>query len=488
MSSTRMTSEHGIPQPDDMNSLTAGNPGPILLQDFHLIEKLAHFNRERIPERVVHAKGAGAHGYLEITHDISKYCKARVFNQVGKRTPLFTRFSTVGGEKGSADTARDPRGFAVKVYTEEGNWDMVGNNTPVFFIRDPIKFPDFIHTQKRNAGSNLGDPDAVWDFLSLVPESLHQVTILFSDRGTPYSYRHMNGYGSHTYKTVNAQGEAFWVKFHFKTETGVKNFNAADATRMAGEDADWATRDLYNHIKNGGVAAWSFCIQAMPVEQAASYRFDVFDVTKVWPHKDFPLIPVGRMVLNRNPDNYFAEVEQSAFSPSNVVPGIEISYDKMLQARTFSYPDTHRHRLGPNFAQIPINFPRNCPPNNYHRDGFMCVTANGGSGPNYFPNSVAGTPMPSNEFNESQRGGAVSGGIMRERTRHPNDDFVQPGELYRKVMTQQDRDHLIANIVGHLKNARRDIQAKMVAIFARADPDYGSRVARGLGLPAPASL
>jgi catalase len=478
--SKTMTDEFGHPIPDNQNSLTAGPNGPILLQDYHLINKLAHFDRERIPERVVHAKGAGAHGYFEVTHDVTRYTKAAFLNRIGKRTPLFCRFSTVGGERGSADTARDPRGFAVKFYTEEGNYDMVGNNTPIFFIRDTVKFPDFIHTQKRNPQSNLGDPDAFWDFLSLTPESVHQVTILFSDRGTPYSYRHMNGYSSHTYKFVNKNDEAFWVKIHFKTETGIKNLTIEEAIKLAGEDPDHATRDLFNHIQNGGEAAWKMYIQVMNLEDAAKYRFDPFDVTKVWPHKDYPLIPVGRMVLNRNPENYFAETEQSAFSPANLVPGIEASPDKMLQGRLFSYNDTHRHRLGPNYAQIPINAPLRSKLNCYFRDGFMAVNGNGGRAPNYEPNSFGG-PKEAPHLKEHPT--KIQGTfIVRQKHNHPNDDFVQAGNLYRHVMTPTDRDHLIHNIVIHLKNARKDIQMRQVQNFYKADKEYGRRVAEGLGL------
>eukprot|EP01027_Heterolobosea_sp_BB2_P022055 GEZU01032444.1.p2 GENE.GEZU01032444.1~~GEZU01032444.1.p2 ORF type:complete len:482 (+),score=169.29 GEZU01032444.1:143-1588(+) len=475
----RMKTAFGIPVPDNQNSLSAGVGGPLLLQDFFLIEKLAHFDRERIPERVVHAKGAGAHGYFEVTHDITRYCKARVFEKVGKRTPIFARFSTVGGEKGSADAERDPRGFAVKFYTEDGNWDMVGNNTPVFFIRDPIKFPDFIHTQKRHPQTNLKDPNMVWDFFSLTPESTHQVTILFSDRGTPRTYRHMDGFGSHTFKFVNAQGEAFWVKLHFKTEAGIQNFTAAEAVKMCGEDPDHATRDLFNHIESGNVAAWRMYIQVMPFEAAATYRFDIFDVTKVWPHKDYPLIPVGRMVLNRNPENYFAEVEQAAFSPANLVPGIEPSPDKMLQGRLFSYPDTHRHRLGPNYAQIPINAPlRAGKVESYQRDGLMAVNGNGGSGPNYEPNSFGG---PKEDHSVREHPQPVHGVVLRSPYTHPNDDFVQAGNLYR-LMSPQEKTNLINNIVNSLKQARRDIQIRQVQNFLKADKEYGRRVAEGLGI------
>jgi len=350
-----LTTNFGTPVYDDQNSMTAGIPGPVLMQDVHLLEKLAHFDRERIPERVVHAKGAGAYGYFEVTHDVTKYTRAKFLSQVGKRTELFVRFSTVGGEKGSADAERDPRGFALKFYTEEGNYDMVGNNTPVFFIRDPLKFPDFIHTQKRNPATNLKDPDMFWDFLSLTPESIHQVTILFSDRGTPKTYRHMNGYSSHTYMWYNKKNEYVWVQYHFKTEQGIQNFTREEADHMKSVDPDHATRDLYEAIARGDYPSWRLEMQIMTLEQAKDYRFDPFDITKVWPHADFPPITIGRMVLNRNPENYFAEVEQAAFSPGNFVSGIGPSPDKMLQGRLFSYHDTHRHRLGPNYHLLLVN-------------------------------------------------------------------------------------------------------------------------------------
>jgi catalase len=394
-----LTSNFGSPVDDDQNSLTAGNPGPVLMPDVHLLEKLAHFDRERIPERVVHAKGAGAHGYFAVTADVTKYTRAKFLSAVGKRTEVFLRFSTVGGEKGSADAERDPRGFALKFYTEEGNYDLVGNNTPVFFIRDPLKFSDFIHTQKRNPATNLKDPDMFWDFLSLTPESIHQVTILFSDRGTPKTYRHMNGYSSHTFKWYNAKGEYFWVKYHFKTEQGIQNFNRQEAEVMKGQDADHATRGLFDSIKRKEYPAWRLEMQIMTPEQAAKYRFDPFDLTKVWPHADFPPIVIGRLVLNRNPENYFAEVEQSAFSPGNFVPGIAASPDKMLQGRLFSYHDTHRHRLGPNYHLLPVNAPKACQADNYQRDGAMRFDGNFGASPNYYPNSFGG-PQPRPEVGE----------------------------------------------------------------------------------------
>lgn len=477
-----LTTSTGQPVGDNQNTQTAGPYGPVVMSDFHLIDKLAHFDRERIPERVVHAKGAGAHGYFEVTHDITKYCKAKLFSSIGKRTPTFARFSTVGGEKGSPDTARDPRGFAVKFYTEDGNWDMVGNNTPVFFIRDPLKFPDFIHTQKRNPQTNLPDPNMFWDFLSLTPESIHQVTILFSDRGTPDGYRHMNGYSSHALKMVNAEGEVFYVQFHFKTNQGIKNLSGPEAAKLAGSDPDYATRDLFKAIDRGDFPSWSVYIQVMPVKEAETYRYNVLDITKVWPHGDYPLLPVGQLVLNRNPTNYFQEVEQAAFSPGHFVPGIEASEDKMLQGRLFSYPDTHRHRLGTNYDQIPVNVPRMCPLRAIHvRDGFMCVNGNYGAEPNYEPNSLEGTAKECPAAKPSQY--QVSGLVAHHPQAHPNDDFEQAGALYRKVMTAEERRALVSNIAGHLKNARRELQERQVKLFARADRDYGLQVARALGLP-----
>ncbi len=473
------TGNFGSPVDNDQNSMTAGNPGPVLIQDVHLLEKLAHFDRERIPERVVHAKGAGAYGYFEVTNDLTKYTRARFLSKVGRRTDLFVRFSTVGGEKGSADAERDPRGFAVKFYTEDGNYDMVGNNTPVFFIRDPLKFPDFIHTQKRHPVTNLKDPDMFWDFLSLTPESIHQVTILFSDRGTPRAYRHMNGYSSHTFMWYNVKGEYFWVQYHFKTEQGIQNFTREEADRMKNADPDHATRDLYDAIKRGEYPSWSLEVQIMTPEQAEKYRFDVFDITKVWPHADYPPIKVGRMVLNRNPESYFTEVEQSAFSPGNFVPGIGPSPDKMLQGRLFSYHDTHRHRLGPNYHLLPVNASRASITNNYQRDGSMNLGAANIGYPNYYPNSFGG-PAP-----DPRAAGpviSVSGQAARQEYNHPNDDFVQAGDLYRKVMTESDRANLIGNIVSHLGNAQKRIQLRQTAIFYKADSDYGSRVAKGLGL------
>ncbi len=474
-----LTTAFGIPVGDDQNSLTAGPRGPVLMQDMHLLEKLAHFDRERIPERVVHAKGAGAYGYFEVTADVSKWTKAKFLSRVGQRTEVFARFSTVGGEKGSADAARDPRGFDVKFYTEEGNYDLVGNNTPVFFIRDPLKFPDFIHTQKRNPATNCPDPDMFWDFLSLTPESIHQVTILFSDRGTPASFRHMNGYSSHTYKWYNAQGQYVWVQYHFKTDQGIQNLTRQQAQALKGSDPDHATRDLFQAIARGDSPSWTLEMQILTPEQAQDFQWDILDITKVWPHGQVPPVKVGKLVLNRNPVNYFAEVEQAAFCPGNLVPGIAISPDKMLQARVFSYHDTHLHRLGPNYHLIPVNAPRHAPEKSYQRDGFMRTDDGGGSGPNYWPNSMGG-PAPDAQALEPAID--LEGPAARYAYGFPNDDFVQPGNLYRQVMSGQDREHLVGNIVEHLGGAQKRIQLRQTALFYKADEDYGARVAQGLGL------
>jgi len=384
--SPQLTTAAGAPVGDNQNTLTAGPRGPVLLQDYWLIEKMAHFNRERIPERVVHAKGSGAHGTLTITGDITRYSKAKVFEKLGKQTECFMRFSTVAGELGAADAERDVRGFAIKFYTEEGNWDMVGNNTPVFFIRDPLKFSDFIHTQKRDPRNHLRNNTAAWDFWSLSPESLHQVTILMGDRGLPKNLRQMSGFGSHTYSFINAQNERFWVKFHFKTLQGHAFYTDAEAAEVVGRDRESSQRDLFENIANGNFPRWKFCVQIMPETAAETYRWNPFDLTKVWPHKDYPLIEVGILELNRNPENYFAEVEQAAFAPANVVPGIGHSPDKMLQARILSYTDAHRYRLGVNYESLPVNRPR-CPVMHYHRDGAMRADGNGGGAVNYEPNS-----------------------------------------------------------------------------------------------------
>lgn len=474
-----LTTADGIPVADNQNSLTAGPRGPVLMQDFHLMEKLAHFNRERIPERVVHAKGAAAFGTFTVTNDITRYSKAKVFAEVGKQTPVLLRFSTVGGEKGSADAERDPRGFAVKFYTEEGNWDLTGNNTPVFFIRDPLKFPDFIHTQKRNPQTNCKDANAMWDFWSLSPESLHQVTILFSDRGTPKTYRHMDGFGSHTFSLIDAQGERVWCKFHFKTLQGIENFTASEALRVKGEDPDHATRDLFEAIEQGDYPKWRVCIQVMTDQQAMQHQDNPFDVTKVWKHSEYPLIEVGTLELNRNPQNYFAEVEMSAFSPSNVVPGISFSPDKMLQARIMSYPDAQRYRLGANYQQLLVNQPK-CPVMHYQRDGAMALGNNGGNAPNYEPNSYEDAPKQNSAYAEPP---LPLGDVSAERYDHRqgNDDYTQAGDLYR-LMTPEEQERLIQNIVGSLSQARQNLQMRQLCHFFRADVNYGRRVAEGLGI------
>lgn len=476
----KLTTNFGAPLPSNEHALTAGDRGPVLLQDFQLIEKLAHFDRERIPERVVHAKGAGAFGYFEASADLSKHTCAHLFGAAGRKTPVLVRFSTVGGEKGSADADRDPRGFAIKFYTAEGNYDLVGNNTPVFFIRDPFKFPDMVHTHKRNPQSNLKDPDAFWDFFSRSPESTHMVTVLFSDRGIPRSYREMHGFGSHTFKWVNADGAACWVKYHFKTETGIANLTAEEAAAVVARDPDHATRDLFDHIRSGGVAAWKAYVQIMPIEAAETYRYDPFDVTKVWRYQDYPLIPIGRLVLDRNPDNFFADIEQAAFSPSSFVPGIEPSPDKLLQGRLFSYPDTQRHRLGANYALIPVNCPHATKAANYQRDGQMRIDRNGGNTPNYSPSGRGGPIADPREAEVPVALGGASG-----RTEYPQanraDDFEQAGLLYR-VLREDERARLVSNIAGHLGGAGPEIQRRQVGHFVRADAEYGARVAAALGL------
>ncbi|QGQ94230.1 catalase [Paenibacillus psychroresistens] len=474
----KLTTSWGAPVGDNQNSMTAGARGPTLIQDVHLLEKLAHFNRERVPERVVHAKGAGAHGYFEVTNDLSKYTKASFLAEVGKRTSMFIRFSTVAGELGSADTVRDPRGFAVKFYTEEGNYDLVGNNTPVFFIRDAIKFPDFIHTQKRHPQTHLKNPNAVWDFWSLSPESLHQVTILMSDRGIPATFRHMHGFGSHTFKWVNHEGQAVWVKYHFKTEQGVHNLDVNLAAKLASENPDYHTEDLFNAIADGDFPAWKLCVQIMPLEDANTYRFDPFDVTKVWSQKDYPLIELGRMVLDRNPENYFAEVEQATFSPGSFVPGIEASPDKMLQGRLFAYGDAHRYRVGANHNTLPINRPL-AEVNNNQRDGQMRSDSNGGGSVYYEPNSYDGA---TESAADKPAAFAVSGLADSVAYDH-SDHYTQPGDLYR-LLSEEERARLVVNIVGAISPVEKDeIKIRQIGHWYKADPEFGSRIAAALGLP-----
>ncbi|WP_404346661.1 catalase KatA [Sutcliffiella horikoshii] len=476
----RLTTSWGAPVGDNQNSMTAGSRGPTLIQDVHLLEKLAHFNRERVPERVVHAKGAGAHGYFEVTNDVKKYTKAKFLSEVGKRTPLFVRFSTVAGENGSADSVRDPRGFAVKFFTEDGNYDLVGNNTPVFFIRDAIKFPDFIHTQKRHPKTHLKNPNAVWDFWSLSPESLHQVTILMSDRGIPATYRHMHGFGSHTFKWVNEEGDGVWIKYHFKTEQGINNLTEEVGTKIAGENPDYHTEDLFNAIDKGDYPAWKVYVQIMPMEDADTYRFDPFDVTKVWSQKDYPLMEVGRMVLDRNPENYFAEVEQATFSPGTLVPGIDVSPDKMLQGRLFAYHDAHRYRVGANHQALPINRARN-EVHNYQRDGQMRFDNNGGDSVYYEPNSFNG---PTETAENKPASFAVSGMADSVSFDH-HDHYTQAGDLYR-LLSEEERSRLVKNIVAAMMPVENEeIKLRQIGHFYKADPEYGIRVAEGLGLQVP---
>lgn len=481
-----LTTASGMPVGDNQNSITAGNRGPTLIQDVHLLEKLAHFNRERVPERVVHAKGAGAHGYFEVTNDVSKYTKADFLSEVGKRTPMFIRFSTVAGELGSADTVRDPRGFAVKFYTDEGNYDLVGNNTPVFFIRDAIKFPDFIHTQKRHPQTHLKDPNMTWDFWSLSPESLHQITILHSDRGIPATLRHQNGYGSHTFKWVNKDGgEAVFIKYHFKTDQGIKNLDVDLADKLAGTNPDYHTEDLFNAIAEGNYPSWTLKVQIMSEADAKNYRYDPFDVTKVWPHSDYPLVEVGKMVLDRNPENYFAEVEQAAFSPGHFVPGIEASPDKMLQGRLFAYSDAHRYRIGANHEALPINRPI-APVNNNQRDGYMRFDGNGGSQINYEPHSVDGAPVETPE--NKQTPFEVSG--FADSVPYDNDDhYSQPRALFREVMDAGERERLIQNFADHMSGVTQaGVVERQLENFYKVDPELAEGIAAKLDVEVPAHL
>ncbi|XP_043229684.1 catalase-like isoform X2 [Amphibalanus amphitrite] len=471
--STIITTGHGQPVGKKTASVSIGQRGPLLLQDVAFIDEMAHFDRERIPERVVHAKGAGAFGYLEITHDITQYSCASVFSEVGKKTPLAIRFSTVGGESGSADTVRDPRGFAVKIYTEEGNWDLVGNNTPIFFINDPIMFPSFIHTQKRNPATHLKDADMFWDFITLRPETMHQVSFLFSDRGIPDGYRHMNGYGSHTFKLVNKEGNEYWVKFHYKTDQGIKNLPVEKANELAGSDPDYSIRDLYDAIEDGNFPSWTLSIQVMTPEQVDSCGFNPFDLTRIWPHSQFPLLPVGKMVLDRNPKNYFAEVEQIAFSPANMPPGIEASPDKMLQGRLFSYPDTHRHRLGPNYNQIPVNCPYRARVKNYQRDGPMCVDGNQADAPNYFPNSFSG-PQECPRAKQVATRPKVAGDA--DRFDEFDSDLSQVRAFWEKTLNAEERARLADNIGGHAKDTQAFIQARIVKNWSMVCEDFGAQI------------
>jgi catalase len=474
-----LTTESGAPVADNQHSQTAGPGGPVLLQDHHLLEKLARFERERIPERVVHAKGSGAYGTFTVTHDVTRCTKAHFLGQVGRQTEVFVRFSTVAGEKGSADAVRDPRGFAVKFYTAEGNYDLVGNNTPVFFLKDPLKFPDFIHSQKRDPFTNVQEPDNVWDFFSLSPETTHQFTWLFGDRGIPASYRHMDGFSSHTFQWVNAKGEACWVKYHFKTDQGIRCLTAAEAARLAGEQPDSHHLDLLQAIERGEYPSWTLKVQIMPLADAATYRFNPFDLTKVWPHADYPLQEVGKLVLNRNPDSYFAEVEQAAFNPANFVPGIGPSPDKMLQGRLFAYGDAHRYRLGVNHTLLPVNRPHAVEAKNYGRDGAMRCDANSGRAKNYEPNSFGGPAQTNTPLYAPLEVQGMAG--THAEVRHVEDsDFVQAGALYR-LMPEDAKERLVANIAASLSRVSKpEIIERSLAHFHKADPGYGERVARAV--------
>jgi catalase len=482
MKDKHLTTNQGVPVSDNQNSLTAGERGPVLLQDVHLIEKLAHFDRERIPERVVHAKGAGAHGYFQVYKSMAKYTCAKFLQDPKKKTPVFVRFSTVVGARGSADTARDPRGFAVKFYTEDGNYDLVGNNLPVFFIRDAIKFPDMVHAFK--PAPDTGYPTSssansrFWDFISLTPESTHMITWLFSDRGTVKSYRKMEGFGVNTYKWVNAKGEAVYVKYHWKPKAGIETIDRHESTRLAGEDPDIATRDLYETIASGKTVEYELFVQMMEIKDESKQDFDPLDATKTWPEDKFPLMPVGKMVLNRNPENFFAETEQAAFCPASIVPGIDFSADKLLQGRIFSYADTQRHRLGANYLQLPINRPQ-VPVNNNQRDGAMQYAPYGGGTVNYEPNTLAGglpreaLAMPTEDY-------SIKGKVIRQKISLTN-DFQQAGERYRSL-SKVDQEHLIDNIADSLGKADKTIQQRMVKNLIKADAELGKRVGKALKL------
>ncbi|MBC7271659.1 catalase [Streptomyces broussonetiae] len=470
------TNNHGIPVESDEHSLTVGANGPVLLQDHYLIEKMAQFNRERVPERVVHAKGSGAYGFFEVTNDVSQFTKADLF-QPGRRTAMLARFSTVAGELGSPDTWRDPRGFALKFYTEHGNYDLVGNNTPVFFVRDPQKFQDFIRSQKRRPDNGLRDNDMQWDFWTLSPESAHMVTWLMGDRGVPRTYRHMNGYSSHTYMWVNRGGEKFWVKYHIKTDQGIQFLTQAEADGLAGSDADFHRRDLFTAIERGEHPSWTVHVQVMPFEDAPDYRFNPFDLTKVWPHGDYPLIEVGRMTLDENPEDYFVHIEQAAFEPSNMVPGIGPSPDKMLLGRLFSYPDTHRYRIGPNYAQLPPNRPRS-PVRSYAKDGPMRYEA-ARTGAPYAPNSYGGPAADTDRFGDVA-GWRTAGEMVREAyaLHAEDDDFGQAGTMVRKVLDDDARARLVSNVSEHLLNGvSRPVVDRALQYWRNIDKEIGDRIA-----------
>ena len=473
-----LTTNAGCPVVDNQNVMTAGPRGPQLLQDVWFLEKMAHFDREVIPERRMHAKGSGAYGTFTVTQDITKYTRAKLFSQVGKETELFSRMSTVAGERGAADAERDIRGFALKFYTEEGNWDLVGNNTPVFFLRDPLKFPDLNHAVKRDPRTNLRSAKNNWDFWSSLPEALHQVTVVMSDRGIPASYRHMHGFGSHTFSFINAHNERFWVKFHWRTQQGIKNMTDAEATDAVGQCRETHQRDLYDAIERGDFPKWTLYVQVMPEQEAATVPYHPFDLTKVWPHKDYPLIEVGEIEFNRNPDNYFAEVEQAAFNPGNVVPGIGFSPDKMLQGRLFSYGDAQRYRLGVNHHLVPVNAAR-CPVNSYHRDGAMRVDGNHGSTLGYEPNSY-GKWKEQPDFSEPPL--ALSGAADHWNHREDTDYYSQPGALFR-LMSPEQQQVLFDNTARNIADAPREIQIRHIGNCLKADPAYGAGIAKALSIP-----
>ncbi|MES0870363.1 catalase [Pseudovibrio sp. SCP19] len=473
----QLTTAFGSPVPDNQNIQTAGPRGPALLQDVWFLEKMAHFDREVIPERRMHAKGSGAYGTFTTTHDITKFTRAKIFSEVGKKSDLFMRFSTVAGERGAADAERDIRGFAIKFYTEEGNWDLVGNNTPVFFLRDPLKFPDLNHAVKRDPRTNMRSADNNWDFWTNLPEALHQVTIVMSDRGIPATYRHMHGFGSHTYSFINADNERYWVKFHFETQQGIKNLTDEEAAQIVAHDRESHQRDLYDSIENGDFPKWKLSVQIMPEKEAGNYHINPFDLTKVWPKSDYPLIEVGVLELNRNPENYYAEVEQASFAPSTVVPGISFSPDKMLQGRLFSYGDAARYRLGVNHSQIPVNAPR-CPFHSYHRDGAMRVDGNNGSRIGYEPN-MFGEWQQQPDFSEPPL--SIEGAAGHWDHREDEDYYSQPGALFRSMNAAQ-KEALFANTARSIGPARIEIQHRHVRNCYRADPAYGTGVAEALNI------
>jgi len=472
----KLTTAAGAPVVDNQNIQTAGPRGPALLQDVWFLEKLAHFDREVIPERRMHAKGSGAYGTFTVTHDITRYTRAKIFSAVGKSTPMFARFSTVAGERGAADAERDIRGFALKFYTEEGNWDLVGNNTPVFFMRDPLKFPDLNHAIKRDPRTGLRSPNSNWDFWTSLPEALHQVTVVMSDRGLPRSFRHMHGFGSHTFSFLNAQNERFWVKFTFKTQQGIQNLTDAEAEALVGQDRESSHRDLYESIENKDFPRWTLYVQIMPEKEAGTYHINPFDLSKVWPHGDYPLIEVGVLELNRNAENHFAEVEQAAFNPANVVPGISFSPDKMLQGRLFSYGDAQRYRLGVNHAHIPVNAPK-CPFHSYHRDGQMRVDGNLGGTLAYEPNSKQEwAEQP--DFREPPL--SLEGAADHWNHRVDEDYYSQPRALFQ-LMTKEQQQVLFENTARAISGASPEVKARHIGNCTLCDPAYGAGVAEAIG-------